>query len=140
MRRDKHWVMSVAGFTLIELLVALACIGILLTWASTQYPTYMQRSQRASARTLLLQTALWMERYASANGSYPLPQNIPSSVGAAPDVSYQLQVISSSDSFTLMAIPTGKQLDDPCGTLTLSHTGVREVKNASISANDCWQR
>jgi type IV pilus assembly protein PilE len=81
-----------------------------------------------------------MERYASANGSYPLPQNIPSSVGAQPAVSYQLQVVSSSDSFTLMAVPTGKQLDDPCSTLTLSHNGVRDVKNASISANDCWQR
>ncbi len=140
MRRDKHLAMRTAGFTLIELLVALTCMGILLAWASTQYPAYMQRSQRAHARTMLLQTALWMERYASANGSYPLPQNIPSSIGAATDVSYQLQVISSSDSFTLMAIPTGKQLDDPCGSLTLSHTGVRDVKNASISANDCWQR
>jgi type IV pilus assembly protein PilE len=140
MRRDKHLAMRTAGFTLIELLVALTCMGILLAWASTQYPAYMQRSQRAHARTMLLQTALWMERHASANGSYPLPQNIPSSIGAATDVIYQLQVISSSDSFTLMAIPTGKQRDDPCGTLTLSHTGVREVKNASISANDCWQR
>ena len=140
MRRDKHMAISAAGFTLIELLIALTCMGILLTWASTQYPAYVQRSQRAHARTMLLQTALWMERYASANGSYPLPQNIPSSVGAVPDASYQLQVTSSSDSFTLMAIPTGKQIDDSCGTLTLSHTGVRDVKNASISANDCWQR
>ncbi len=140
MRRDKHLAMRTAGFTLIELLVALTCMGILLAWASTQYPAYMQRSQRAQARTLLLQTALWMERYASANGSYPLPQSITSSVGTAPDVSYQLKVTSSSDSFTLMAIPTGKQLDDPCGSLTLSHTGVRDVKNTSISANDCWQR
>jgi type IV pilus assembly protein PilE len=140
MRRDKHLAMSSAGFTLIELLVALTCMGILLTWSSTQYPAYVQRGQRAQARTLLLQTALWMERYISANGSYPLPQNIPSSLGAAPGVSYQLKVTSSPDSFTLMAIPTGNQLDDPCGTLTLSHTGVRDVKNASISANDCWQR
>lgn len=140
MRRDKHWAMRTAGFTLIELLVALACMGILLKWASTHYPAYMQRSQRAQARTLLLQTGLWMERYASANGNYPLPQNIPSSVVAAPDVSYQLKLTSSSNSFTLMAIPTGKQLDDPCGSLTLSHTGVRDVQNASISANDCWQR
>lgn len=140
MRRDKPKAMRNAGFTLIELLVALTCTGILLTWVSTQYPAYVQRSQRAHARTLLLQTALWMERYASANGSYPLPQNIPSSVGAQPAVSYQLQVVSSSDSFTLMAVPTGKQLDDPCSTLTLSHNGVRDVKNASISANDCWQR
>ncbi len=140
MHRDKHLAMSTAGFTLIELLVALACIGILLTWASTQYPAYLQRSQRAQARILLLQTALWMERYASANGTYPLQQNMPSNVGTAPDVSYQLKVISNSDSFTLMAVPTSNQLDDPCGSLTLSHTGVREVKNASISVNDCWQR
>jgi type IV pilus assembly protein PilE len=140
MRRDKRWAVASSGLSLIELLVSLTCLGILLTWASTQYPAHVQRSQRAHARTLLLQTALWMERYASANGTYPLPQNIPNSVVAAPDVSYQLKVISSLDSFTLAAIPTGEQLDDPCGTLTLSHTGVRDVKNANISANDCWHR
>lgn len=142
MRHEKRLALATSGLSLIELLVALSCMGILLTWSSTQYPAYVQRSQRAQARALLLQAALWMERYASANGNYPLPQNIPSSLVAAPDVSYQLKVISSPDSFTLLALPTGKQLDDPCGTLSLSHTGVRTVQNASAAAtaSNCWLR
>jgi Tfp pilus assembly protein PilE len=31
-------------------------------------------------------------------------------------------------------------MQDMCGSLTLNHTGVRDVKNANSSASDCWQR
>lgn len=142
MRLDKPLSRPTSGLSLIELLMALACVGILLTWGTSQYQAHLQRNQRAQARAQLLQTALWLERFASANGNYPLPQSIPSSVWFAPDLSYQLKVSSSTEGFTLMAIPTGKQLDDPCGTLTLSHTGVRAVQNAdaTANANQCWMR
>ena len=142
MRLDKPLSLPTSGLSLLELLMALACVGILLTWATSQYQAHLQRNQRAQARVQLLQTALWIERFASANGNYPSPQSIPSSVWLAPDLSYQLKVNSNSDGFTLLAIPTGKQLDDPCGTLTLSHTGVRSVQNAdaSANANQCWLR
>lgn len=142
MRHDKPQALSVLGLSLIELLMALACVGILLTWGTTQYHSHLQRNQRAQARTQLLQTALWIERFASTNGNYPSPQSIPSSVWLAPDLNYQLKVNSNSDGFTLLAIPTGKQIDDPCGTLTLSHTGARAVQNAdaSANANQCWMR
>lgn len=142
MRRDTPQAFSASGLSLIEMLTALACVGILLTWGASQYQSHLQRSQRAQARTQLLQTALWIERFASANGNYPLPQSIPTNVWFAPDLSYQLKVSSNTDSFTLMAIPTGKQQDDPCGTLTLSHTGVRSVQNAeaTATASQCWLR
>ncbi len=140
-----------SGFSLIELLVTLACIGILLSWGWPHYQTYLQRSQRAQARAVLLQAAHWMERSASANGNYPLTNTIPSSVLFAPDLHYQFTVDSSAHTYTLWAKPTGTQLNDPCGTLTLSHTGARSVKNASTgdsanvtttitNASNCWLR
>ena len=132
-----------SGFSLIELLITLACMGILVGWAWPHYQTYWQRSQRAQARVLLIQTALWMERSASANGQYPLPKDIPPSLLLAPELPYQLQVNSTPDTYTLYATPTGPQLEDACGTLVLNHLGVRSVQNKSesnITANSCWQR
>lgn len=131
-----------SGLGLIELLITLACMGILLTWGWPHYQAYLQRNQRSQARALLMQTALWMERSASANGQYPLSNNIPANLMVSPQLRYQLQVTSSVDTYTLMAIPTGVQLDDPCGTLILNHTGVRSIRNNDVvyDANTCWQR
>jgi type IV pilus assembly protein PilE len=131
---------SARGFSLIELLFVIACVGVLVAWGLPHYQSLMQRQQRAQARTALLQMAHWMERSASANGSYPLPQALPASLLSNPDLSYQLSVISTSYTYTIMATPTGAQTQDMCGSLTMNHAGVRDVKNASISANECWQR
>ena len=131
---------SSLGFSLIELLFVMDCVGVLVTWGLPHYQSLIQRHHRAQARTALLQMAHWMERSASANGSYPLPQAVPASLLSNPDLSYQLSVVSTSYTYTLMATPTGTQTQDLCGSLTLNHAGVRDVKNASISANECWQR
>lgn len=130
------------GFGLIELLITLACLGMVLSWGWPHYQTHLQRQQRALARSLLMQTALWMERSASANGQYPLPRNIPASLLLSPELRYQLQVSSTADTYTLMAIPIGAQLDDPCGTLILNSTGVRSIRNNHVvyDANACWHR
>lgn len=130
------------GFGLIELLISLACVGIVLSWGWPHYQTFLQRQHRAQARSMLLQAALWMERSASANGQYPLPQNVPDNLLVSDDLRYQLQVNSTADSYTLTATPKEAQLNDPCGTLMLSHTGARSVKNNRLvyDANTCWQR
>ncbi|NDF45762.1 MAG: prepilin-type N-terminal cleavage/methylation domain-containing protein, partial [Betaproteobacteria bacterium] len=127
---------SAHGFSLIELLFVMACVGVLVAWGLP----LIQRHHRAQARTALLQMAHWMERSANANGSYPLPQALPASLLSNPDLLYQFSVISTSYTYTLVATPTGSQTHDMCGVLTLNHAGVRDVKNANSSTNDCWQR
>lgn len=130
------------GLGLIEMLITLACMGVLLSWGWPHYQAYLQRNQRAQARAWLMQTALWMERSANATGQYPLAQNLPASMMMSPGLRYQLQVSSTTDTYTLIAIPTGAQIDDPCGTLILNNTGVRSVRNNDVvyDANTCWQR
>lgn len=128
------------GFTLIEVLVAMACVAVLVTVAWPSYQSLVERSQRAHARTALLQAAHWLERAASANGSYPASTDIPASVLQVEGRRYQLQVTSTPQSYNLSALPIGLQSADACGTLTLNHLGMRGVQGASQSAAQCWSR
>ena len=128
------------GFTLIEVLIAMACVAVLVTVAWPSYQSLTGRGQRAQARTALLQAAHWLERAASANGSYPASTDIPTSVLLVEGQRYQIQVTSAPQSYTLSALPLGSQSADACGTLTLNHLGVRGVQGASQSAAQCWSR
>jgi type IV pilus assembly protein PilE len=128
------------GFTLIELLIALACIALLASLAWPSYQSIVLRSQRAQARASLLQAAHWLERVASANGSYPLSADVPASVLQVDGQRYRMTVTSTAQSYTLSAIPLGSQAADTCGTLTVNHLGVRSVLGASETAAQCWSR
>lgn len=128
------------GFTLIELLIALACVALLASLAWPSYQSLILRSQRAQARASLLQAAHWLERAASANGSYPLANDVPSSVLQIDEQRYKMSVTSTAQSYTLSAMPVGTQTADACGTLTVNHLGVRSVQGASQTAAQCWSR
>jgi type IV pilus assembly protein PilE len=130
--------MQTRGFTLIELLMVLVCIGVLSTLAWPSYQQHLLRSQRANARTALLQTAHWLERAASANGSYPAAADIPASVLSAPGQRYNLQATTSAQSYSLIAQPMGVQAQDSCGSFTLNHLGERGLQNAKLSVAACW--
>jgi type IV pilus assembly protein PilE len=128
------------GFTLIELLIALACVALLASLAWPSYQDLILRSQRAQARAALLQAAHWMERAASANGSYPLAADVPASVLQIEGQRYKMSVVSSAQSYTLSAVPQGPQVVDVCGTLTVNQLGVRGVQGTSQTAAQCWAR
>lgn len=128
------------GFTLIELLIALACVALLASLAWPSYQSLILRSQRAQARASLLQAAHWLERAASASGSYPLTADVPASVLQVDGQRYTMTLNSTAQSYTLSAVPLGAQAADTCGTLTLNHQGVRSVRGASETAALCWSR
>ena len=123
-----------------ELLIALACVALLATLAWPSYQSLILRSHRAQARASLLQAAHWLERTASANGSYPLASDVPATVLQIDGQRYTLRVTSNAQSFTINATPQGAQVADPCGVLTLNHQGVRGVQGASQTAAQCWSR
>ena len=128
------------GFTLIELLMALACVALLASLAMPSYQNLVLRHHRAQARASLLQAAHWMTRAASANGSYQLPADVPSSVLQIEGQRYKMNLSSTTQSYTLSAIALGAQAADACGTLTLNHLGVRGVQGASQTAAQCWSQ
>ena len=131
---------SSQGFTLIELLIALACVAALTTLAWPSYQSLILRSQRAQARASLLQAAHWFERAASANGSYPLAADVPTSVLQVDGQHYKMAITSTAQSYTLSATPLGTQATDSCGILTVNHLGVRSVQGASQTSAQCWSR
>ncbi|PIV89015.1 MAG: type IV pilin [Hydrogenophilales bacterium CG17_big_fil_post_rev_8_21_14_2_50_63_12] len=151
------WKMS-KGFTLIELLVAIMIVGILSAVAVSSYQDYIQRAQRADAKTVLLEVAGWMERNYTATGRY---NRLPDEVTAINNTSFTdaagaLYSLRSSpkdgtpryairfsaveeQAFTLEATPA--TADSQCGNLTLNNQGVQELSGThSGTAADCWQR
>lgn len=137
------------GFTLIELMIVVAVIGILSAVAYPSYTEYVRRGHRADARAGLLQAQLWMERAATATGTYPtdsdLTKVLPTSLSWSGDSAKRYEIglkSSSASAYTLIAKRKnpGAQAGDKCGDFTLSNTGVKGADNlaSGTSAADCW--
>ena len=135
--------MKSQGFTLIELMIVVAVVAILSAIAYPSYQEYVRRGHRAEARAGLLQAAQWMERAATAQGTYPLRAQFPAGLQAVPNGRYTIALNSTDgESFTLTATPQGSQSGDRCGAYTLSNTGLRGANGHTSGAivTQCWGR
>ncbi len=157
---------TAVGFTLIELVVVLAIAAILAAVAIPNYSAYVVRGKRAAAKTVLLESAQWMERNYTANGCYnrstPAECRPPQAgvdltlpFAAAPREGRASYVIGfvpgslASQGFTLQATPCGTAgtcaagsdllTDAECGNFGLSNLGERTISGSGTIAN-CWQR
>lgn len=131
------------GFTLIELMIVVAIIGILSAIAYPSYKEYVARGHRADARGGLLQAAQWLERSATAIGTYPAATDFPAALKAVQGDRYDISYTPSGtpiSGFTLKAAPKGVQAGDKCGTYTLTNTGTRNVESATATKEECWNK
>ncbi|MEY6434224.1 type IV pilin protein [Thioalkalicoccus limnaeus] len=147
------------GFTLLELMIVVAIVGILAAIAYPSYQDHIRKARRADAQAALLELAQFMERHYTLNNSYLCPQetgackdrknNQPPKLpfdkspkdGDAEYYTLGFDGNPTANSFTLQATPKGAMAGDPCGTLTITNTGVRGVGEDSTLAVDlCWRR
>lgn len=135
------------GFTLIELMITVAIVGILGAIAYPSYTEYVRRGHRAEARTGLLQAQMWLERAATATGTYPktLPDGLKWASDATKRYTIDFKDGNNTDAaYTLIATrkPDSAQADDKCGNFTLTNTGVRSAEGyaSSTSAAECWAK
>ncbi len=140
---------KLSGFTLIELLVAVAIVGILTAVALPSYQNYVQQSNRAVAKSILLENAQFMEQFYTENNRYDqnlggaavaLPNALTQSPrlggGGAVQYNVSLQAVAQQ-TFILQAVPVGSMVGDVCGTLTLTNTG---VQGSAAPVAQCWDR
>jgi type IV pilus assembly protein PilE len=140
------------GFTLIELMIVVAIVAILTAIAYPSYRKYVMRSNRAEAKSILLEDAQYMEKnFAEANvfnqtstgttiSSSSLPYQQAPKTGS---VNYNITLSAiTATSYTIQAAPTGAQSGDECGTLTINNLGQNNISGGSASATaaDCWRR
>ena len=126
------------GFTLIEVMLGVAIIGILSSIAYPSYTEYVRKGHRAKAMAGLLQATQWMERAATATGTYP--DDIPGNLTTVEGDRYTIEAESDGATFTLTAEPNdGPQKEDKCGDFTLTNAGVKKV-SASGKGDECgWK-
>ena len=139
-----NYIKTARGFTLIELMIVVAVIGIISAIAYPSYTEYVRRGHRADARSGLLQAQQWLERAATATGTYPtsLPTSLTWGGDANKRYTIAFQAGNTGTSYTLIATPKGSQTGDKCGNLTLSSTGERGAANKKAGETgynaDCW--
>jgi type IV pilus assembly protein PilE len=129
------------GFTLIEMMITVAIAAILVAIALPNYTEYVRRGARSEARAGLQQAAQWLERGATARGTYPLTADFPANLTRVPSNRYVISLASADGAtFTLTAARQGAQTGDKCGDFTLTNTGVRGNTNNTDTVQNCWNR
>jgi type IV pilus assembly protein PilE len=125
------------GMTLIELIIVIAVMGILLATAVPSYRDYTLRVNRTDAIRMLLQASMCQERLNASSGQYDTSRCQPVSQQQRYQISYNTPA-SPGRSYIARATPTGAQLRDPCGSLTLDQSGTRGISASDISIEKCW--
>lgn len=126
------------GFTLIELMIAVAVVAILTSLAYPSFTEHLRKSRRAEAQQTLMEVASRQQQHLLDTRDYAASlaatgAHIPSSVQT--HYALGLTVVSASTgtapAFTVTATPLGSQAQDACGTLGLTHGGIKTPVN-------CW--
>ncbi len=136
------------GFTLIELLIGMALVAILTAIALPQYGEYVARERRTDARTALMMSMQWVERFRAENRGVYTGATLPASMSVTPASGSPVYDIVLSNvtqiAWQLDAQPRsgGPMAKDPCGIMTIASDGQRTAAGATSGPlfDRCWGR
>ncbi|MCP8463876.1 type IV pilin protein [Pseudomonas sp. ZM23] len=132
------------GFTLVEMMIVVLILGILAAISYPSYQSYVMRSNRSEAMTMLNEAAARQERFFSQNNQYATTAaQLGLTTSNSPNNLYQLVINRPTTSqYTLTAQPIGIQArDTQCGSLTLDQAGTRGAAGGTVAATvmNCWK-
>ncbi len=123
------------GFTLIELMIGVAVVAVIAAIAYPSFTEHLRKSRRAQAQQALMDVALRQQQFLLDTRAYAgtlAEAGVALPTGLAAHYTVTLSVGDpATPSFTVTATPQGGQAADPCGTLSVAHTGAREPQR-------CW--
>jgi type IV pilus assembly protein PilE len=125
------------GFTLMELVIAMVVIGILAAIAIPNYSEYVLRGHRSAVQALIADVASRQAQFFLDRRTYATTVaalNIP----VPPDVAqrYAIAIATAAGppaTFQVTATPTGVQVGDRCGVMTIDQGGAK-----GAAATRCW--
>lgn len=129
------------GFTLIELVIVVAVIAILLSIAVPSYQAHVVKTRRSEGKALLAEVAARLERCYTRHAAYNHADCASAASARSEGGWYQVTADPlAASSYTLRAAPQKAQATDDagCGTLTLTHVGVRARTGSAPDSVECW--
>jgi len=132
------------GFTLLEVVITCAIVAILAAIAYPSYINSVQKSRRSEATAALLGVASQLERFSTEHGGSYALATLGTGLNAVyadhtENSYYNLSLANkTATTYTVQAAPTGAQAADPCGTLTYTESGIKNVTGGTWTNAQCW--
>jgi type IV pilus assembly protein PilE len=133
-----------AGFTLVELMIVVGIVAILAALAISGYGYAMVKSRRSAAEGCLQESAQFMERFYTTNLAYDKDtddEDVPDPKCSQDVTPYYTVAFAAgeptSTTYILQAVPTDRQKDSRCGTLSIDNTGKKDATGTGGVAA-CW--
>ncbi|WP_425509296.1 type IV pilin protein [Xanthomonas euroxanthea] len=118
-------------------MIVVAIVAILAAIATASYSQYVIKSRRAAAASCLLERAQLMERYYTTRLTYAGAPTPAACEGLANFYGIQFSANPTARAYVIQAVPTARQSDTKCGTLSVDQKGIRGASGTD-GPSKCW--